>query len=186
MSYSTTDDRLLTIEEFRRLPDDGTRMELVRGRVVREPPAGFEHGDVGMGLATRLRAHVKREGLGTVVGPDTGFILAEDPPTVRAPDAAFVRGENLEGGRPEGYAPFAPDLAVEVVSPSNTLTQIQEKVLDYLDAGTSAVWVLEPGSRRITVYRSRSEIRILAPDEVLDGEEVVPGFMVRVMEVFEG
>lgn len=87
MRYSATEDRLLTIEQFQRLPDDETRLELVRGRVVREPPAGFEHGDLGLGIATRLRTFVKEHGLGTVVGPDTGFILAKHPPTVRAPDA---------------------------------------------------------------------------------------------------
>lgn len=185
MRSSATED-LRTIEEFQRLPDDGTRLELVRGRVVREPPTGFEHGDLGLGIATHLRAFVKEHGLGTVVGPDTGFILAERPPTVRAPDAAFVRAEKLEGGRPRGFAPFAPDLAVEVVSPSNTLAEIQEKVLDYLDAGTALVWVVEPRGLRVTTYRSRSDIRILGPEDRLDAADVVPGFRIGITELFEG
>lgn len=186
MRYSTTEERLLTIEEFQRLPDDGTRLELIRGRVVREPPAGFEHGDLGMGIATRLRTFVKERGLGTVVGPDTGFILAEDPPTVRAPDAAFVRAGKIEAGRPLGFAPFAPDLAVEIVSPSNTLGEIHEKVLDYLDAGTALVWVVEPRGPRVTTYRSRSEIQILGPGDELDAADVVPGFRIGVRALFEG
>lgn len=176
---------MTTLDEFRRLPHADGRTELVRGRVVREPPAGFAHGDLGSGLLTRLRIYARHRGLGTVVGPDTGFVLSEEPPTVRSPDVAFVRAEKLRGGRPEGYAPFAPDLAVEVVSPSNTVVEVQERVLDYLDAGTAVVWVVEPAHRRITEYRSRSDIRILGPDDQLEGGAVLPDFAIPVSEVFE-
>lgn len=176
------DTRLLTIEEFERLPDDGWRLELVRGHVVREPPAGFDHGDVAFGIGTLLRRFVDERALGKVVGTDSGFVLFDDPPTVRAPDVAFVREDRLDfdGTR---FAPLAPDLAVEVLSPSNTMSEIHDKVLDYLDAGSQLVWVVDPVSGTITVYRSRHEIRLMTADEEIDGDEVLPGFRRRVSEL---
>ena len=175
--------RLLTIEEFEGLPDDGWRMELVRGRVVREPPAGFDHGDVAFGIGMLLRAFVQEHGLGRVVGTDTGFILFDKPPTVRAPDIAFVREDRLGFDR-RRFAPLAPDLAVEVLSSSNTLSEIYEKVLDYLSAGTRLVWVADPDTRTVTVYRSRDEIRLLRAGDEIDGADVLPGFRRRVSDLF--
>lgn len=141
------DTRPLTIEEFARLPDDGWRLELVRGQVVREPPAGFDHGDVAIGIGT------------------------------------FVREDRLNFDRSR-FAPLAPDLAVEVLSPSNTMSEIHDKVLDYLDAGSLLVWVVDPQSRTVTVYRSREEIRLIPTDGELDGAEVLPGFRCQVSELF--
>ena len=179
-----SDERLLSIEEFARLPEEPGRMELVRGRVVHEPPAGFEHGEIWLELATRLRTFVRERGLGTAVGADTGFILAEVPPTVRAPDAAFVSSRRLAAGRPVGFAPFPPDLAVEVLSPSDTLAGIREKVRDYLAAGSHLVWVVEPRNRQVRVCRTGSDERVLGAGDVLDGEDVVPGFRVPVADLF--
>lgn len=176
---------LLTIEQFARLPDDATRKELVRGRVVREPTAGFEHGGIAMNVGHRLREFVVREDLGMVVAAETGFVLFEDPPTVRAPDAAFVAKERLPEDR-TGFARLAPDLAVEVVSPSNTMAQVHDKVCDFLDAGTRTVWIIEPRRRTVTVYRSRDDIRLLTEEDELDGGDVLPGFRVPVAELFEG
>ena len=177
------DTRLLTIEEFARLPDDGWRLELVRGQVVREPPAGFDHGDVAIGIGTLLRRFVDEHDLGKVVGTDSGFVLFDEPPTVRAPDVAFVREDRLNFDRSR-FAPLAPDLAVEVLSPSNTMSEIHDKVLDYLDAGSLLVWVVDPQSRTITVYRSRDEIRLIPADGELDGADVLPGFRCKVSELF--
>lgn len=178
-------DEMLTLDEFVRLPDDETRKELVRGRVVREPPAGFEHGGLAAHIAHRLREFVARGDLGMVVGAETGFILFEDPPTVRAPDAAFVTRERLPEDR-SGFAPLAPDLAVEVVSPSNTMPQIHDKVCDFLDAGTRLVWIVEPRRRTVMVYRSRDDIRLLTEDDALDGGDLLPGFRLPVAELFAG
>ncbi|HUP02196.1 MAG TPA: Uma2 family endonuclease [Gemmatimonadota bacterium] len=177
------DTGLLSIEEFERLPDDGWRMELVRGKVVREPLAGFEHGTIGMRIGSILDRFVREHGLGEVVGADAGFVLFDEPPTVRAPDIAFVAANRLTFDL-EKFAPVAPDLAVEIVSPTNTVSEIQAKVMDYLDAGTRVVWVVEPRSRSVTVYRSREEIRLLTEKGELDGGEVLPGFRLRVSEIF--
>jgi Uma2 family endonuclease len=173
----------LTIEEFERLPDDGWQLELVRGQVVREPPAGFEHSGIAVRIASMLLTFAREHRLGEVVGADAGFILFDEPPTVRAPDVAFVRQERLAFD-PKKFAPLSPDLAVEVVSPSNTMSEIHEKVLDYLEAGTRLVWVVDPRPRTVVVYRSRDEIRLLTRADELDGGDVLPGFRVKVAELF--
>ncbi|MBI4520972.1 MAG: Uma2 family endonuclease [Gemmatimonadetes bacterium] len=176
-------DKLLTAEEFERLPDDGYRTELVRGRVVREPPAGYEHGRIGGELIYVLNRFVREHRLGEVLASETGFVLFHDPDTVRAPDAAFVAASRIPSD-PKGFAQLAPDLAVEVVSPSNTWSEVQDKVFDYLDAGTRLVWVLEPRRRRIRVFRSRDDVTILGEDDVLEGADVLPGFRVPVRGLF--
>jgi Uma2 family endonuclease len=114
------DTRLLTIEEFARLPDDGWRLELVRGQVIREPPAGFDHGDISARIVAFIHEFIRDRGLGRVVTSESGFVLFDEPPTVRAPDVAFVREDRLDFDRTR-FAPLAPDLAVEVLSPSNTM-----------------------------------------------------------------
>lgn len=177
------DTRLLTIEEFERLPDDGWRLELVRGQVIREPPSGFEHGEVAIHIGAILLGFVKENELGKVVGTESGFVLSVEPPTVRAPDIAFVSEERLDFDR-KRFAPLAPDLAVEILSPSNTMSEIHDKVIDYLDAGTRLVWVVDPDSRTITVYRSRDAIRLLTLEDELDGADVLPGFRCKVSELF--
>lgn len=173
----------MTIEEFERLPDDGWRLELVRGQVVREPPTGFEHGGIAVQVGSILHSFVREHALGKVVAGDPGFVLFDEPPTVRAPDVAFVREERLTFD-PKRFAPIAPDLAVEVISPSNTMSEIHEKVLDYLDAGTRLVWVVDPGPRTVAVYRSRGEIRLLSEADEIDGGDVLPGFRTKVSELF--
>ncbi len=172
----------LSIEEFERLPDDGWRRDLVRGQVVCEPPAGFEHGRIAVQIASLLYAFVRERELGTVVGAETGFVLHDKPPTVRAPDVAFVADGRLASD-PVGFAPLAPDLAVEIVSPSNTVSEIQGKVVDYLDAGTRLVWVVDPRYRSITAYLSREEIRLLTEEEEIDGGAVLPGFRIKISEL---
>lgn len=157
----------------------------MRGRVVSEPPAGFEHGGLAAHIAHRLREFVAREDLGMVVGAETGFVLFEEPPTVRAPDAAFVSRERLPEDRVV-FASLAPDLAVELVSPSSTMPQIHDKVCDFLDAGTRIVWIIEPRRRTVMVYRSRDDIRLLTEEDRLDGGDVLPGFRVEVGELFAG
>lgn len=181
-----TGDRPLTIEEFERLPEDGYRSELVRGQLLREPPPGAEHGGVAATLTIHLGQFVRHHQLGRLF-TESGFVLAEDPPTVRAPDIAFIAAARIPpAGLPSRYFPGAPDLAVEVVSPSNTVAEIQGKVTDYLAAGASLVWVVEPRTRTVTVYRSEREIRILHEGDELDGGAVIPGFGLRVGEIFEG
>lgn len=183
MDPRTAQSRHLSIEEFERLPDDELRKELVRGQVVCEPPAGFEHGRLAARIAALLHTHARAGRLGEVVTAETGFVLFVDPPTVRAPDVAFVTEERLPAD-PEKFARLAPDLAVEIVSPSNTVPDILAKVKDYLEAGTRLVWIVEPRSRSVTVYRSHDDIRLLTEADEIDGGAVLPGFRLPVAELF--
>ena len=176
----------LTLEEFQRMPDeDEYRIELVRGRIVREPRPGAQHGVLVEELIWRLSSHVRDRGIGRVV-TETGFLLSVDPPTVRGPDLAFIATENIPSqGIPTGFWPMSPDLAVEVVSPSNTNAEIGEKVLEYLASGTRLVWVVDPATRSVGVYRSRLEIRLLTEGDMLDGGNVLPELRIPVSDIFE-
>lgn len=175
----------VTADELLRLPDDGNRYELVRGEVRRMTPAGGEHGRVAVNVTLSLGAHVRSHRLGAVYAAETGFKLASDPDTVRAPDVAFVRSDRVAAlGVVRGYMPGAPDLAVEVVSPGDTYSEVGEKVLEWLDAGSRIVLVVDPWKRVVTEYRSRDEIRVLREGDVLSGADVVPGWEVRVGDLF--
>ena len=111
---------------------------------------------------------------------------AHDPDTVRAPDIAFIRKDHVPREKPkEAYWPGAPDLAVEVVSPGDTVSEVDEKVQEWLDAGAMMVWVVKPRSRSVIVYRSATDVKILTEKDDLSGEDVLPGFRCGVREIFE-
>lgn len=174
-----------TIADLERLPDDDYKYDLVRGWLVREPPAGGDHGEIAMEIAGALWKHVKETAQGRVFPPETGFVLAADPPTVRGPDVAFVAAGRLPPGRaPTGFIRLAPDLAVEVVSPSNRWTDVAAKVRDYLEAGTRLVWVVDPPRSTITIHRPDGSSGVVGEDDFLVGEDVVPGFQVSVRSLF--
>lgn len=176
----------MTLEELYALPDDGTKQELQAGTLISEPLPGFKHGRVAAAIAELLRAHVRRHRLGVVISNDSGFLLARSPDTVRGPDVAFVSRERLQDASNATSAfPGAPDLAVEVLSPSNTPASMHAKVADYLAAGTRRVWVVDIDRETVTVYASLLSPRILVSADVLDGEDVVPGFQAPVEELFE-
>ena len=173
-------------EELYTLPDDGWSRELQAGLLVCEPPAGGRHGDIALALGSALRRHVRERGLGRVLANDTGFVLARDPDTVRAPDIAFVTKERWAGyADPSRFLPGAPDLAVEVLSASNSREAMHAKVADFLAAGTRLIWVVDPEAKTVAVYRTLLAPRFVGLDGVLDGEEVVPGFTLPVAEIFE-
>jgi Uma2 family endonuclease len=175
----------MTAEDLLRMPDDGYRYELVRGELRKMAAAGHRHGRVAINVTTPLDQHVRAHNLGIVYAAETGFKLASNPDTVRAPDVAFVRRARVEAVSDiEGYWPGAPDLAVQVVSPSDIYSEVVEKILEWLDAGTRMIIVVNPRKRSVTVYRSRSEIVVLGENDVLDGGDVVPGWSMPVRDVF--
>src|SRR5260370_9140698 len=149
----------ITAEQLLEQSSDDTHVyELEYGRlIVREPP-GYRHGQVAANLFRRLDAHVHTAGLGRV-GFDPGFVLHRDPDCVRAPDVAFIaKDKTLSGRAADGYAPFAPDFAAEVMSPNNREEHIAAKVRDYLAFGTQLVWVLYPRKENVLVHRPRTGV----------------------------
>jgi Uma2 family endonuclease len=120
-----------------------------------------------------------------VYAAETGFVLSSNPDTVRAPDVAFVSQARIEEvGDVEGFWPEAPDLAVEVISPGDSYSEVEEKVFDWLEAGTKMVVVINPRQRSATVFKSPTDIFALAEADVLNGGDVVPGFELAVREIF--
>ncbi len=175
---------LMTADDLAALPDDGNRYELLRGELLTMPPTGFEHGAVTGETLWQIKTFVRETGAGAVV-TEVGFVLSHDPTTVLAPDVAFIRQDRVPQGPDRvGFAKLAPDLVVEVVSPSNSLAEMNDKVLTYLEAGVRMVLVLEPQRRTATVHTPDRVARTLLPDERFDGGDVLPGFVVRVADLF--
>ena len=177
--------KLFTAEELFHLPTVGRRLELVKGKVYEMAPAGGRHGYTAINAGTFVNVHVRANGLGRVFAAETGFILRRDPDTVRAPDVAFIAQSRLPVDEiPDSFIELVPDLVVEVVSPGDTRREVREKVEDWLRAGVKLVWVLYPTTRTATVYRALNDVTNLTEGDLLDGEDVVPGFTCRVEELF--
>ncbi len=168
--------RTYTADELQRLRLPGKRLELVRGLLIVREPAGYRHGRVAAEIGSRLAAHVSANDLGQVLAAETGFKLASQPDTVRAPDVAFISHERTPEPEPTGYAELAPDLVVEVRSPDDRPGAILGKVADWLEAGTRLVWVVDPDRRRVRVYRADGRESVVTVGGILDGEDVVEGF----------
>jgi len=166
----------MTAEELQRLNLPNKRTELVRGVLVVREPAGYQHGDVAMRLAVAIFAHVEARGLGRVFAAETGFTLARNPDTVRAPDVAFISAARLPDPPPRGFAELAPDLAVEVLSPDDRPGEVLAKVADWLNAGARLVWVVDPVRVVARVYRADGSESVLGETDALRGEDLLPGF----------
>ena len=176
-------DQLLTADELWRLPDDGQRRELVRGRLLTMAPPGEEHGWLMMNLGGPLAQHVRTHGLGRVYG-ELGCKLETDPDTVRAPDAAFIRQARLTARPQSGYWLGAPDLVVEVISPSDRYSEVDDKVATWLDHGTQMALVVNPRWRSVMMHQPGQPPRLLTEDDTLDGLDVVPGWPLPVRDLF--
>ncbi|MGQ0815177.1 MAG: Uma2 family endonuclease [Gemmatimonadota bacterium] len=181
--HRSVDEQLLTLEEYQALPDDGRYIdEVSRGRLVREPRPAYRHGRIVMRIGQLLLNYVDAHpGAGRVVA-ESGFVLEDVPLTLRGPDVAFIRADRAEPAK--GFFRGAPDIAIEVVSPSNTAAELQEKVLEFLDAGTSLVWVVYPDTRTVVEHRSASDISLLRASDGLT-TPLLPGFQIPVSALFE-
>jgi Uma2 family endonuclease len=176
---------LITAEEFAHIPepeDESVRMELDEGEVITMPPAGIEHGFDGSNILQLVGAHVRKYRLGRVYNADTGFRL--NATTVRAPDVAFVRKERLAEVHQGVFGNGAPDLAVEVFSPSDSVRQLMRKVKQYFAAGCHTVWIVYPARREVNVLEASGADRLLRESDTIDAPELLPGFSVSVGEFF--
>ncbi|HEX2905530.1 MAG TPA: Uma2 family endonuclease [Phototrophicaceae bacterium] len=185
-------ERFYTVEEFWKLLQEpayaGRHLELVAGEIREMPPAGGEHGEVAFDLGLLIGNFVKQHHLGRVTAAETGYILWKNPApdgkdTVRAPDIGFVTMERAPQPFTEKFIPIVPDLAVEIISPNDRAEEVEEKVLDYLRYGVQQVWLIYPASRTVVIHTTQS-IRRLTESDRLDGGEVLPGFAVKVKEIF--
>jgi Uma2 family endonuclease len=167
------------------MPDDGVRHELVRGELRTMTPPGAEHGRVAANVGILLGVHARQTRSGVTFAAETGFVVARNPDTVRAPDAAFIAKERVEAvGRTPKYWPEAPSLAVEVISPDDSFHEVQDKALEWLAAGAITVLVLDPARQIATVYRGKGDIHVHTAEEIVDLGDAVPGFSVAVAELF--
>ena len=183
----TTEPRLINAEGLLELPRGRVRRELIKGELKEMAPAGHEHGHIAHEIALSLGVHVKANKLGRVYAAETGFKLASNPDTVRAPDVAFVSQERLqEVTSSTGYFPGSPDLAVEIISPNDRHSEVEEKVEMWLRYGVRMVVTINPQARTATVYRSLDEIRMIREEGRLEGGDIVPGWVLPLTELFSG
>lgn len=174
-----------TAEQLAALPDDGNRYELINGELSVMSPAGGRHGRIALRINKLLAIHVDDLSLGATFAAETGFRIATNPDTVRAPDGAFVRQSQMDSLADDtGYLPFSPDLAIEVVSPSDSFAHIEDKAFTWLDSGASLVLIIEPQSETIHAYRSRHEIAVYRVEESVDASDIVSGWKFEVSAVF--
>ena len=168
----------MTLEEF--LESDLEGYEYIKGELIPMAPTSVEHGYISVNLSSLLHLYVRENQLGRVLS-ETGFRVGE---RVLIPDIAIISTDRLPDDQNKA-CPVPPDLAIEVVSPTDSSYRVEEKAFIYLEVGTQLVWVLKPRSKTVTVYRSETEITVLTRNDALSGEEVVEGFCCQVAELFE-
>lgn len=169
---------LMTAEEFASLGDIGPA-ELIRGKVVRLTAPKPKHGRIAMRLGGALDRFVRKNKLGEVYAAETGFVLERNPDLIRCPDVSFVRAEIADGHDEDEYYEHSPDVAVEVLSPSDRPEKVKEKVQAWLDGGARSVWVVDPEDQTIAVFHPEGLPRIWVSDEVFEDEVALPGFTVK-------
>ncbi len=180
-----TEARLLTADELLRLSSEGVRGELIRGVLCETMPTGQEHGEIVVGLSAALWNFVNPRGLGRLTASDSGVWLERNPDTVREPDVAFFSAAKAPPGmRVTGYSETVPDLVAEIASPSDSRREVYDKAHMWLSHGVRLVWVVQPETRSIDVYRPGEAVSTLGDEDSLDGLDVLPGFTCEVSAVF--
>jgi Uma2 family endonuclease len=177
--------KLITAAELLAMGSEADHTELVEGELVRMSPASGDHARIGSDLHGFLWMHVRAHRLGRLFTSESGFILGRDPDSVLAPDIAFVAAERLVANQQlPGFVPFAPDLAIEIESPSNTRAEFRRKFELYFRAGTRLIWLVRPIRRTVTVFTPDAAEVVLREADTLDGGDVIPGFRLPLAELF--
>ena len=183
---ATTTPKPLTVEDLYSMDSGVVEHELARGALIEMPPSGFESSEVSLSLGAEIRSFARLHNLGRVSGEQGGYILSRNPDTVLVPDVGFVRSDRLPEARSRrGFLELAPDLVVEVVSPSDRWMKVNDKVLAWLDAGVRLVWVVDPIGQSVTVWTPDRASKVLTGSDTLTGGDVLPGFELPVQRIFE-
>lgn len=180
-----TEKLVWTDEKFMALPKDGHRYELIDGELLDMGNSGMEHGYVACILTIVLGGYIRAKKLGAICDSSTAFSLKSG--NKRSPDFSFIAKIRLQGMNrpPRGFLQGSPDLAVEILSPGNTIEEIHNKIVEYFENDTQLVWVIHPDERYVLVYHSPEPDRFLRSQDQLDGEDLIPGFRMSVAELFE-
>jgi len=176
----------MSVEEFEQRYL-GKRAELWRGEVREYMPAGARHGRITMRLGAKIDQYAEQRGLGIAFAAETGFVVPRgEESDVLAPDIAFIRRERLpEGELPHGFCRIVPDLVVEVISPNDSYGEVRQKVNDWLAGGVQVVWLIDPQRKEVEVWRPEGFVQTLKEADVLTGDPVLPGFQLKIKELFE-
>ena len=176
---------LMTADEFYEFccRNDGW-YELVEGEVIELSPVNDEHSGISVNIGTAFNNYSRRQGFGQA-GVEAGYILLSGPDTVRGPDVSFRLVPRSARRQSVGFLQGAPDIAVEVFSPSNTVAQMEREVAEYLAAGSQRVWVAYPASRSVSVHRADGTTITYTGDDVITDEELLPGFSLPLSDIFD-
>jgi Uma2 family endonuclease len=173
----------LTLEDFAQLPDDGVRHEISEGELITMPPPKSLHTLIALAILEALQAYLKQHG-GVRAFPEAGYVLSREPLTVRQPDVSVLSTERIQSTAPDDYFEGAPELAVEVVSASDSAEDLEIKVEQYLQSGAKQVWILYPKTKRLHLFRPGNQLRVLDETQTLEAAELLPGFSVKVADLF--
>jgi Uma2 family endonuclease len=182
-----TESELMTVDEFYdfvHLPENRARsFDLVRGKVIELPRRTRIHGRICVNATFKLELFARRKRKGYLVSNNSGVILERNPDTVRGPDLAYYEDVQHFDDLPEKWGDTTPRLAVEVLSPNDSASYLTQKIQDYLDNGVEVVWVINPEMKTVGVY-SKTGVQFLTEKQTLTGGDVLPGFRVKVAELF--
>ena len=184
VSTPQVEQKLTTAEDLERLSANGCRYELLMGVLFEMSPAGYQHGLYTSRLATRVATFIEDNDLGDGFAAETGFTIDVNPDTVVAPDFAFIIKDRLPDPMPRGFARLVPDLVLETRSPGDTVKELAFKAIIWLQHGVQEVWALDPIARTLTIYRKGQQSRLLGPDAILDGCELLPSFSYELSRLF--
>ncbi len=186
MTATHTKPRPITAEELLKLHSEGVRGELIRGVLCETMPPGVDHAAIVANLTGMLWAFIRSNRTGRLLSGDPGIWIERGPDTVRAPDVAYYAANRMApGASVPGYAEIVPDLAIEVASPSQTVTEVNDKARMWLESGVRLVWVVWPRWGTVEILRHGEDVIELNGDQVVDGADILPGFSTTVSEIYD-